>query len=353
MSKMIVQVAKVDRVRNHPNADRLEILDILGWQVVARKDQYACGDLVVYFPPDSIISKDLALSFGVDKYLAEFPAHYVIKDKSSKGRIHKIKLRGVPSYGLAVPCNNADWVIGHDCTEFYSVEKYEPPVRIVDGIALPDNLLFPSYTSIENIRNFPTLFEGGEVVSITEKIHGTSDRVAIINGERFAGSMSVNYEVPKDDIAGNFYWFPFTISPVVNLLEHLSMSYNVVVMYGEVYGRVQSLNYGMNAGFKFSAFDIYVANNCDGRYLDVDEFQTIVKQFGVPMVNELYRGPFDIDMVKEFSDGPSTVEGANNIREGCVIKPLKERFSEQLNSRLVLKMIGETYMFGDHSDYKE
>jgi hypothetical protein len=46
--------------------------------------------------------------------------------------------------------------------------------------------------------------------------------------------------------------------------------------------------------------------------------------------------------MKELADGRSTVEGADNIREGIVVKPVVERIDPKVG-RAVLKYIGTEY----------
>jgi hypothetical protein len=68
-------VSKIDKVLPHPNADRLMLAHIGGWQCVVGKNADGTparkeGDLVVFVPPDSIMPLALAEQVGVTKYLA-------------------------------------------------------------------------------------------------------------------------------------------------------------------------------------------------------------------------------------------------------------------------------------------
>jgi hypothetical protein len=75
----------------------------------------------------------------------------------------------------------------------------------------------------------------------------------------------------------------------------------------------------------------------DGHFLDYDDALGGARSdFLVPV---LYRGPYSDRVVEDLIAGPSTVEGATNRREGVVIKPVKERFSERLCGRLILKAV--------------
>jgi tRNA-binding EMAP/Myf-like protein len=49
MSSLIVEVVKIEKVEKHPNADRLSLAYVKGWQSIVGLDQYKEGDLVVLF----------------------------------------------------------------------------------------------------------------------------------------------------------------------------------------------------------------------------------------------------------------------------------------------------------------
>lgn len=51
---MTVMVAQIENLRPHPNADRLEVCDVLGWQMVIPKGTYTNGMKV---PPDTLMAR--------------------------------------------------------------------------------------------------------------------------------------------------------------------------------------------------------------------------------------------------------------------------------------------------------
>jgi hypothetical protein len=172
MSSLIVPIALIEKITPHSNADALELAQVLGWQLVVRKGEYQVGDRVVYFPIDTMLPLELSERFGVTKYL-------------SKGRIKCAKLRGEPSFGLAIRPEVESWEVGQNVADYYGVSRWEPPVRVTAGDAEPDHPLFATYTEIENMRNFPTIFTEGEPVVLTEKIHGCLDyrtRISMADG---------------------------------------------------------------------------------------------------------------------------------------------------------------------------
>lgn len=54
-----------------------------------------------------------------------------------------------------------------------------------------------------------------------------------------------------------------------------------------------------------------------------------------------YRGGYDLAMIKNLSTG-DTLLGGSHLKEGVIIKPVKERFDGKLG-RVVLKFISPMY----------
>ncbi len=87
---MEVLKLKIDSVGPHPNADRLELARVRGWQTVVRKGMWTEGDECVYVPVHAVLPLELSDKLGVTQYL-------------SKGRVRAARLRGEVSYGILMP----------------------------------------------------------------------------------------------------------------------------------------------------------------------------------------------------------------------------------------------------------
>jgi len=337
MSSLIVPVTTIEALQPHPNADRLELAQVLGWQLVVPKGQYHVGAKLVYFPIDTILPLEISERFGVTKFL-------------SKQRIRCAKLRGEPSFGLAVPPDE-DWPLGENVADYYHAIKYEPPLRVTAGDAEEEHPLFVAYTEIENMRNFPATFESGEAVILSEKIHGTSARVGMIEGELMAGSRQVRRKRPAEDrFSSNTYWFPLSLEPVRTLVEALGSAHRQVILFGEVYGsKIQSFHYGLHGVLGFRAFDLLL----DGHYQDWPDFLEICAHYGVETVPVLASLAFDLPEVRRFSEGRTQLmQQSAHIREGVVVRPVKERHDPR-QGRVILKYVSDSYLFGEKSDYTD
>lgn len=337
MAEVIVEVCKIEDVRPHINADALELATVKGWQCVIPKGRYKDGDLVTYIPIDAMIPRVHADRWGISNYLSAWNA------ETDAGRVRCAKLRGEPSFGVILTPEDAEWIEGQDVRDFYGIGKYIPAMKLSAGDADEPHPLFFPYTEIENMRNYPRLIEDGEEIVVTEKIHGTSSRVGIIEGELIAGSMGLRRKRPAtdDEWASNTYWFPFTQPGVHDLLEAIaSQGAKQVVLYGEVYGsKVQSLDYGVRGALGYRAFDLLI----DGKWLDSILFREQCAVAGVETVPVLWEGPFSLEKVAELSKGQTTL-GADHIREGVVVGLAKERRAPRMG-RVKLKYIGDQYLF--------
>ena len=127
MSLYKVPITQVLEVSNHPNADRLELISVYSFQVIASKGQYQKGDAVIYVPVDSILPKDL------EDFL--FPPDSKIKLNGS--RVRAAKIRQVVSQGLLIKPDSLSSLdkykdlevdIEQDLKDILGITKYEPPV---------------------------------------------------------------------------------------------------------------------------------------------------------------------------------------------------------------------------------
>lgn len=325
MSSLIVEVCRLEEVRPHPNADALELAVIKGWQTVVPKGRYRAGDLVTYIPIDAVIPPEHSDRWGVTKYL-------------SNGRVRCARLRGEPSFGFVVEVEDSGWTEGSDVREHYGIEKYEPPIKTMAGDAEPAHPLFVSYTEVENLRNFPGALAPGEEVFVSEKVHGSSCRVAMIEGVPMAGSMGVRRKRPER-LEESIYWEPWALPGVVALLETLGREHRQVILYGEVFGAgIQSLHYGHPKSHGFRAFDLLL----DGRYMDPEAFFAACERFEVPAVPLLYRGEYSLEAIREAAAGPTTLDDTH-IKEGVVVKPAVERTDPAIG-RVCLKYLSDDYL---------
>lgn len=384
-TEFAVKVVTITDVLPHPNADRLELAQIAGWQCVIQKGAYKKGDLAVYVPIDSILPDAVERKlFGSDS-----------KIKLTKSRVKTIKIRGAISQGMLAPCDELGVPAkeGYDCTKMLGVTKFEPkdtPVHLGGGQQvkkLKKNPLFKEYGGLDNFKHYPDLFEEGEEVIITEKIHGTnfrfgwlptaadtplkrlkkffgllpkyefvfgSNRVQLHNRVKKENGFFARLGLKKykgfyeDKGVGNVYE---EAVEKYNLKERTShLSYRGLIFYGEIYGDSIQANYtyGCKQGErKFVGFDILNVgvDYLPSGYLNFWLAAEIFGHLGLDTAPILYEGPHNAKMAKQLTLGNSVLAPSQKIREGVVIRPVKETTCHM--GRKVLKLISDEYLLKD------
>jgi RNA ligase (TIGR02306 family) len=218
------------------------------------------------------------------------------------------------------------------------IKLFEPP-QPVDPDAEPDPGFLPE-TDIESARRWAArVLQGGEDVVMTEKVDGRCGRFAWYRGRMWRASRTQFYPPglgPWQDIAAD--------------LEERLRSTPGFAVYGEVYGpETRGMHYGRREALAFAAFDVLAIDS--RRWLDYDEFVEVTERLGLLRAPVLYRGPWPphkdgVDASAALAEGPSplaSASGATHVREGWVLRPVKERTDPNLG-RVILKLHGEGYL---------
>jgi RNA ligase (TIGR02306 family) len=178
----LASIEEIKEILPHPDADKLEIAQILGWQCVVKKSEFKAGDKVVFVVIDTILPSDAPW--------AEF-----LKDSKNPEkpiRLKTIKLRGQYSQGLVLPLSVLSpavqsWHLGADVGGELGIKKYEKEIPTqLAGIALGG---FPSHvvatTDEENGLSNPDLVQevlSHQELTITMKLDGSSCTIIVRNG---------------------------------------------------------------------------------------------------------------------------------------------------------------------------
>lgn len=316
MSEFRVEVVEVGEIAKHENADSLGIAKVYGFPVITRLGEFKPGDKAAYVPVDAFVPDTERWAF-----------------LGGHRRIRAKKLRGVFSMGLLVPAPDGAEV-GQDVAEAMDIRKYEPADRPeIPSDAEEGPAFIPKYTEIDHFRRYHRLLLPGEEIVVTEKIHGCNARFCHDGTRLWVGSFGT-FKAP-----GTSNEWRKTAEALD--LETILSCYPGVVFYGEIYGWVQDLRYGHSQG-QYSArfFDVY--DYGDGRYEDFYAAQALLKEASLDPVPVLYGGPYEgPEQIEKLAAGKSTL--ADHIREGVVVRPVKERFDDHIG-RVVLKFISESYL---------
>lgn len=330
MSEHSVNIIEISEVRPHDNAERLEVVPIDGWQAVVRKGEFKPGDRAVYIEPD----------YCVPTARAEFG--FLARDGREHHRLRAIRLRGVLSFGLLirVPDDVAGEPVGANVMAALGIVRYVPPMKESGGDDLPEDQMPRVYTpvfDVENIQRFADALREGEDVIVTEKIHGANARYLFSDGVFYMGSRT-RWLRPD----ANHIWREAALARPE--IEGWCAAHPDTILFGEVFGRVQSLRYGLDRSVDFAAF---AALHKD-QWQDLDELISSLTAAEAPVVPVLYRGPFRGAETLALAEQDSRAGQAptGHMMEGIVITPIPERRDERLG-RVAFKHISARYWTGD------
>ncbi len=378
MSTLLVEVCEVLAIDKHPNADRLAIATVKGWNTCisfnpdTQEPEFKVGEKCVFFPPDSVLPPSLANSpeddgrLGIVNYCSPVFDKDVDPYKLIGYRVRAARLRGHQSFGFIMRIDpdkgdDANWVVGEDVKDHFGITKWDPPERSIHSGSLPPHDAFHKYTDIEHYGNFPTAIEDGDVVSITEKLHGTNARAGLVldqddDGNEvwipMAGSHKTRLKEFDEDNQRSLYWSVMDDN-VLALLNHLKDNFDwperkrSIIVFAEIFGSgVQDIAYGLKNGKKeYRVFDIAI----NGLYLDYLDKISLCDRFNVNIVPKLYEGRFYTGLLEEMSSGNTRMcdkADAGNFKgkEGIVITPVTERTADVIcGRRCILKYMNADY----------
>ncbi|MEU4267421.1 RNA ligase (ATP) [Streptomyces sp. NPDC026092] len=335
-------------VHAHPNADALELAQVGLYRAVVAKGAYRSGDVAVYIPEQAVLPAELVDELGLTGRLAG----------KASDRVKAVRLRGEVSQGIVCrPKALADVDLvaaaaeGTDFAELLGITKWVPPIPPTmsgDVEVAPD--LLP-WVDIENLQRYPGIFEPGEPVVLTEKLHGSAclatyfaeDGRVQVSSKGFGSKGLALQEDPR-----NLYWRAVLGHGVPEVAARLAerLGARRVGLFGEVYGAgVQDLGYGANArgeDLGYAVFDVSAEIDGQVRWLDPAE---VLEAGELPLVPRLYTGPYDPATVLELASGRETVSGRElHLREGVVIRPVTERYSPVLGGRAIAKAVSPAYL---------
>lgn len=335
-------VAKIEQINNIENADKIVQAIIGGWECVIQKEQFNIGDLVVVAVTDAIIPFELAEKLSITKYLKH-------RKRTEQYTVKTTKLKGV--YSTATIIGTAyDFVTilseGTDMMDFYKIYKYEEPdVQMITSsgkrIRYHKNPNFHIYYKFPNSKNAPGMFNENDDVVYTRKYHGTNARYGIVKKnkpslwdriKRFFGGKYIDYDfvygshnIEKGSSSQGFYsedvWK--RIADSLHIKEKLEELYKNpkwigrdmenIILYGEIYGPgIQKYYEYGEKELKIRFFDIEI----NGEYVDRDTFSYIIRGLGWDIVDVLYTGKFNEELVSSFH---SNIPNTKVPHEGVVV----------------------------------
>ena len=342
--RVLARIRTIDDIRLHPDADRLNIATIGGWEaVVPRKDAYAKGARGVFIEIDSVLPE----------------AEWVSKNGLAEIKWVKTKkIRGVLSQGIflilsdlpPLPDTLQD---GEDVTSLLGIEKHV--VRSGgsrrsnrDSTYTPRNQAAPQHPFSKAIPEGPPKTDeprvqnsldmvralGGLPWVATLKIDGQSATFGAVDGELVVCSRNLRSFDP-----GSTWWR----AAVLYGLEEKLVGHPDLVLQGEVYGPDIQCNRLNKKSLDLAIFNVW--RRSTKSYVDYEEMLEICKTLGVPTAPMIMEGNcfFENTTIKELLEGARGMYvGTRNPREGLVFRPKRE--TRHNGGRLSFKCVNNDYL---------
>ena len=158
----IATIERITTVRHHPNADRLDLVFVLGYQCVTSRDSFSSEQLVIFIQPDSVLPTDQSWAQPYLKY--------------ARPRVRAIQIRNEWSEGLILPLTDQTKHLheGDNVAELLGIQHFEPAI-VQDPTSILGPLPFNiPKTDEERVENLQNDLPWKELVDVTKKIDGTS-----------------------------------------------------------------------------------------------------------------------------------------------------------------------------------
>lgn len=339
--RKLASIRRINDIRSIPNADAIEVVQVDGWNVVAKKGEFAVGDLCVYFEIDSVLP--VCEEFEFLRKGCYVQKEWLRSETNPEGegfRLKTIKLRGQVSQGLVIPLdtildsyvgrevhfNEHTWLVaeGEDITDYYGIVKWDPPLPATLSGKAKGN--FPSFipkTDQERIQNVPQEVldrYSDELFEVTIKLDGSSMTVYSYEGR--VGVCSRNLELDYINSPETTFAKVFVESGLAEAIK----DYPGIAIQGELMGPGIQGNRENLKDHQFYVFDVY--DIMEGRYLSSQERLKVVatlqskgvKIYHCPIMVDCRAAAMTKEEVLEMAEGPSV---NNAIREGLVFKSIE------------------------------
>lgn len=330
----LASIEVIKNINQHPNADSLEICEILGWQTIVKKGIHKEGDKVVFITIDSIVPHC---------HWSDFLSDPKNTDKSI--RIKNIKLRGEFSSGLVIPLsefNFENYDVGTNLTDILGIKKYVK--EIPANLSGENEGDFPTHlapkTDEDNGLNDPSLveqvFSSDNEITITSKIDGSSCTLIVEDG-KLVKVCSRN--LSKLETENSTFW---------NVSKKLKFpkTWNGIIQ-GEIAGNGIQKNQLKLEGITLFVFQV----SQNGVYMTYDEMKDfcektlecdvvpLLAKLKVEETIRLWINP--IEKLQQYADKQKYPSGL--YAEGIVVRPsnyIRSRFSRR---PLGFKLINRNY----------
>lgn len=358
MERKLAHVERIISLSPIPGADRIEVAQVLGWQVVVKKGEFRENDAIVYIEVDSRVPDIEYFDF--------------LRERNFK--VKSIKLRKQISQGLIVPMSllhdKFSYNIGEDVSGELGITKiqedYEPPKvdpivqlkqrhkklyknaafqwfmkyawfrKLVFKLLIPKKKKngWPAWvvkTDEERIQNMPSILQDKNFFEVAEKMDGTSSTFTLRRvGKKFefmVCSRNVVQATPdrKCFYDSNVYWEMAQKYEIENVLKLLIKDNEWITLQGETIGPdIQKNKYELKER-ELRCFNLITEK--EGKLTSTEAIARLegTKLQWVPVIDTQYILPDTIDELMAYSTGNSVLH--DTLREGYVFRNYEKGIS--------------------------
>lgn len=310
----LASIERIKSVAHHSNADTLDVVHVLGYQCIVKRDQFQAGQLVVLIQPDVVLPN----------------APWTTLYKAKSNRVKAIRLRQVWSMGIVEPITllmthisqqlPAEQTVafneGQEVSEILGITKYEPPLPqdINAKGHLPYGL---TKTDEERWQNIPDL-PWGAIVDVTLKIDGSSLTVYYKNGD--VGVTTRTMDLKLD--SSSHYTNIVRDSILPSVKSYCETNKKNLAFRGEMYGKgIQSFkgNPHCEKPLSFALFEVMDLDTLQSQGTESElYFEKIGKALNIETVPILEKGVvLTPELIKKYEKDLETING--QPFEGVVI----------------------------------
>ncbi|MCL2632757.1 MAG: 2'-5' RNA ligase [Coriobacteriia bacterium] len=339
--RKLVSIQIVKDIRPIASADSIELVTILGWGVVTKKNEFSIGQKCVFFEVDSFLPTEERFEFLRS-------SSYRKNDFMGEGfRLKTAKLRGEMSQGLAMPLSDFPELsenieIDTDLAEILGVRKWEAPETESSFGTIAES--FPTWVSKTDETRVQSA-EGviaelhGKPYYISTKLDGTSISMGRKDGEFWVAGRNALH---KDDGKSSAWKYARKMNIEVSS-ETWEKDYTI---QGEFCaGGIQGNKLRLTEP-KWFIFNVIDPDT--NKRLPLPEMLEFCENLGLATVPIEETGDsFDYTSISSLLDRAEGQYDSGTTKEGIVIRSIAPMYSETLRSDMSFKVINNKYLLKD------
>ena len=400
MARKLAHIEQVHNIRPIAGADRIEQINVLGWNVIVKKGEFKEGDLCIYIEIDSKVPStdarfeflggrdykiktmkmrgtisqgivfpvsqfpeikkpkvgdDVTDALGITKIITDEERRLAREEGYNRKNAERVKMgRVAKKYPNFVKSKVGRWLLGHSFTKNIILSLF--------GGKVAKPVEFPKWirkTDEERIQNLPEYCKLDYEFIATEKVDGTSTTFAVAAKDRkfkkfefIVCSRNVRQATPDQanwhsvDGVENVYWEMAQKYNIENILRVIASKYKweKVVLQGETVGEgIQGNRYGYK-GRKFFGYNFIV----NGQKWDTVDAAKFFEPFGiewVPILDVHFRMLPTVTDMLAYAEGYSVIGDTPNKypREGIVFRAVDM-------PHISFKAVSNSFLLEKHPD---